>query len=123
MKLNKKAALILSAFVLTSPLVFADANLSKEIAALELELVKMNTKVGEYADYSEAKLEKAKEKTKKTLEKKKAKAKKELDKTTKQAKKELDKTTKQAKKDFKKAGKSIKDAGKDVGDAFSNIFN
>ena len=112
MKLNKKAALILSAFVLTSPLVFADANLTKEIAALELELVKMNTKVGEYADYSEAKLEKAKEKTKKTLEKKKAKA-----------KKELDKTTKQAKKDFKKAGKSIKDAGKDVGDAFSNIFN
>ena len=113
MKLQKKVALVLSAFILTSPLAFADtASLTKEIAALELELVKLNTKTGEYADWSDKKIEKQKEKTKKTIEKKKAKLKKEAAKDGKNAKKEL-----------KKAGESIKDAGKSVGNAVSEFFD
>ena len=112
MKLNKKAALIFSAFILTQPVIFADAKLNKEIAALELELVQMNTKTGEYSDMSDAKLAKKKEKTKKTLEKKKAKAKKE-------AEKEL----KAVKKDVKKAGKDLKKAGKDIGNSVKDLFN
>lgn len=111
MKLNKKAALILSAFVLTTPMTFAASNLAQEITALELELTKMNTKVGEYADMSDAKLEKLKTKTKKTLEKKKKKAKKELEKKAKSAKDKLEETT-----------DSIKDTGKSIGDAFSSFF-
>ncbi|MBQ1710001.1 MAG: hypothetical protein II032_02685 [Treponema sp.] len=112
MKLSKKAAFVLGAFLLSTPMIFADSKLNKEIASLELELTKMNTKIGEYADMSEAKLTKLKEKTKKTLNKKKA-----------AAKKELEKDTKKAKKNLKEAGNSIKDAGKEVGKTVSNFFD
>ena len=87
MKLSKKAAFVLGAFLLSTPMIFADAKLNKEIASLELELAKMNTKSGKYADMSETELTKLKEKTKKTLSQKRAEAKKELEKDTKNAKK------------------------------------
>ncbi|MCR5187514.1 MAG: hypothetical protein K6C97_01165 [Treponema sp.] len=112
MKLNKKAALILGAFVLATPMTFAESSLAQEITALELELTKMTTKVGEYADMSDAKLEKLKTKTKKTLDKKKKKAKKELEKNAKKAKDSL-----------KDAGDSLKETGKDIGNAFKGIFD
>jgi len=112
MKLSKKIAIVMSAFILTQPVMFADAALNKEIVSLELELVKMNTKTGEYANMPDAKIEKKKAKTKKTLEKKKAKA-----------KKEADKDAKAVKKDVKKAGKDIQKAGKDIGKGVKDIFN
>ena len=57
------------------PAMFAvDSQLNKEIVALELELTKMKTKTGEYADMSEAALNRKIERTKKKLDKKKAKA-------------------------------------------------
>ena len=57
MKLNKKIALLFSAFVIIQPVVFAESNVLKEIAVLELELVKLNTKTGEYSDWSDAKID------------------------------------------------------------------
>lgn len=112
MKLNKKIAIAMSAFILAQPVIFADAKLNKEIAALELELVQMNTKTGEYANMSDAQIAKKKAKTKKTLDKKKAKA-----------KKEAEKDVNAVKKDVKKAGKDIKKAGKDIGNSVKDIFN
>jgi len=112
MKLNKKIAIAMSAFMLVQPVILADAKLNKEIAALELELVKMNTKTGEYSGMSDAQIAEKKAKTKKTLDKKKAKA-----------KKEADKVVKAVKKDVKKAGKDIQKAGKDIGNSVKDIFN
>lgn len=112
MKLNKKAALLLSAFLVAAPVAFANGKLNKEIAQLEMELVKMETKAGEYKDCSEIKLAREKDKTRIKLDKKK-----------KQAKKEAEKAAKKAKKGLKKAGEEIKEAGKTVGEAFGDFFN
>ena len=95
------------------PAMFAvDTALTKEIVALEVELTKMKTKTGEYADMSEAALNRKIDRTKKKLDKKKAKA-----------KKEAEKDKESIKKGAKKAGKDIKDAGKDIGNAFKEIFD
>ena len=95
------------------PAMFAvDAALTKEIVALELELTKMKTRTGEYAEMSEAALNRKIDRTKKQLDKKKAKA-----------KKEAEKDAEAIKKGTKKAGKEIKKAGKDIGDAFKDIFD
>lgn len=111
-KLQKKIAIVLSAFMLLQPVMYADAQLNKEIVALELEITKMKTKTGEYSGMSEKELEKKISKAEKTLEKKKAKA-----------KKEAEKDAKTVKKDLKKAGKELKKAGQDVGDAVKSIFD
>ena len=116
MKLNKKIALVFSAFVLTQPVIFAKGNVLQEIAVLELEVVKLNTKTGEYSDWSDAKIDAKNKKTKKELEKKRAQAKKE-------AKKEAEKDGKKAKKSLKKAGNDVKNAGKEVGNAVKNFFD
>ncbi len=112
-KSTKKIALALSAIMFLQPAMFAvDTALTKEIVALEVELTKMKTKTGEYADMSEAALNRKIDRTKKKLEKKKAKA-----------KKEAEKDKESIKKGAKKAGKDIKDAGKDIGNAFKEIFD
>jgi hypothetical protein len=112
-KSTKKIALILGAFMFLQPVMFAvDAALTKEIVALELELTKMKTKTGEYADLSEAALNRKIARTQKKLDKKKAKA-----------KKEAEKDKEAIKKGAKKAGKNIKEAGKDIGNAFKDIFD
>ena len=111
-KTGRKIALALSTFLLLQPLMYADAQLNKEIVNLELEITKMKTKVGEYHDMSEKELAKKLSKAEKDLEKKKA-----------QAKKEAEKDAKTVKKDLKKAGKELKNAGKDVGDAVKSIFD
>ena len=112
MKLNKKIALVFSAFVLTQPVMFAESNLLKEITTLELELVKLNTKTGEYSDWSDAKIDAKIKKTKKELEKKRA-----------QAKKEAEQDIKKAKKSLKNAGNDVQNAGKEVGNAIKNFFD
>ena len=112
MKLNKKIALLFSAFVITQPVVFAESNVLKEIAVLELELVKLNTKTGEYSDWSDAKIDAKIKKTKKELEKKRA-----------QAKKEAEQDIKKAKKSLKNAGNDVQNAGKEVGNAVKNFFD
>ena len=72
---SKKIALALAAIMTFQPVMFAvDTALTKEIVALEVELTKMKTKAGEYANLSEAALKRKIERTKKQLEKKKAKA-------------------------------------------------
>ena len=110
---SKKIALILAAIMTIQPAMFAlDTALTKEIVALELELTKMKTRTGEYADMSEGALNRKINRTKKKLDKKKAKA-----------KKEAEKDKEAIKKGTKKAGKDIKDAGKDIGNAFKDIFN
>lgn len=110
---SKKIALALSVFLTLQPAVFAvDAALTKEIVTLELELTKMKTRTGEYADMSEAALNRKIERTKKQLDKKKAKA-----------KKEAEKDAAAIKKGTKKAGKELKNAGKEIGDAFKEIFD
>ena len=112
-KSTKKIALALSAFMMFQPVMFAvDAQLTKEIVALELELTKMKTKTGEYSDMSEGALNRKIARTTKKLDKKKAKA-----------KKEAEKDTKRIKDGTKKAGKEIKEAGKEIGDTFKDIFN
>ena len=112
-KSTKKIALALSAFMMFQPVMFAvDAQLTKEIVALELELTKMKTKTGEYSDMSEGALNRKIARTTKKLDKKKAKA-----------KKEAEKDTKRIKDGTKKAGKEIKEAGKEIGDTFKEIFN
>lgn len=103
-KTTRKIAMAFSFFLMIQPVMYADS-LAAEITNLELELVKMETKVGEYADMPEAKLEAKKAKTKKELKKKKDKAKKQI------------------KKDGKKIGNDAKKAGKDIGNAFKNIFD
>ena len=111
--LSKKIAVVLAAIMFVQPAMFAlDTALTKEIVALELELTKMKTHAGEYANMSEAALNRKIERTKKKLEKKKAKA-----------KKEAEKDAEAIKKGTKKAGKDLKNAGKDIGDAFKDIFN
>lgn len=112
MKTNKKIALFFGSFILMQPVIFAQSSVLKEIAALELELVKLNTKTGEYADWSDAKIEAKIKKTKKTLEKKRAIAKKEAAKDTKNAKKSL-----------KNVGNDVKDAGKEIGNAVKGFFD
>lgn len=109
----KKIAIFLCAILLLQPAMFAvDTELTKEIIALELELTKMRTRVGEYSDMSEGALNRKIERTKKKLDKKKAKA-----------KKEAEKDKEAIKKGTKQAGKDLKQAGKDIGDAFKDIFN
>ena len=83
MKLNKKIALLFSAFVIIQPVVFAESNVLKEIAVLELELVKLNTKTGEYSDWSDAKIDAKIKKTKKEMEKSEHRLKKKPKKTEK----------------------------------------
>ena len=97
--------LVLCAFLMLQPLMYADAKLNKEIASLEIELVKMKTKTGDYAGMSDKALEKRISKTQKTLDKKKTKAKKEAQKNVEKIKKDLKKT------------------GKDIGDSVKSIFN
>ena len=111
-KSGMKIALVLSAFLAVQPVMYADAQLNKEIVALELEIVKMKTKVGDYAQMSDKQVEKKLAKAQKMLEKKKAKAKKEAEKDAEKVKKNL-----------KNAGDDIKDAGKEIGDAFKTIFD
>ena len=121
---SKKIALALSAVMFLQPAIFAvDSALTKEILALEVELTKMKTHTGEYADMSEAALNRKIERTEKALEKKKAKAKKEAEKD----KDAIKKGTKEAGKDIKdagkKAGKELKEAGKNIGNTFKEIFD
>ena len=124
MKSTKKIAAILSAIMFLQPVMFAvDAALTKEIVALELELTKMQARSGEYADMSEAALNRKIERTKKKLDKKKAKAKKEAEKDAKAIKKGAKEAGKDIKDAGKKAGKDIKKAGKDIGNAFKEIFD
>ena len=112
-KSTKKIALVLSAFMFFQPVIFAvDAQLTKEIVALEFELTKMKTKTGEYSEMSDAALNRKITRTEKKLDKKKAKA-----------KKEAEKDKKRIKDGTKKAGKEIKEAGKEIGDTFKDIFN
>ena len=111
-KTTKKIAIVLSAMLCIQPLMFSiDTQLNKDIVALELEITKMTTRVGEYADMSEKALEKKLNKAKKDLEKKKAKA-----------KKEAEKDKKRLKKGIKNAGEDLKDAGKEIGNTFKEIF-
>ena len=122
-KTTKKIALALSAILFIQPLMFAvDSELNEDIATLEIELTKMKTKTGEYAEMSEAALNKKIEKTEKDLKKKKEKAKEEAKKDAER----LKESTKQAGKDIKnageKAGKELKKAGKEIGNAFKDIF-
>jgi len=100
MKRTKIMAAALAVFMAMSSLAYADAALNKEIIALELEIVKMETKVGDYAKMPAKQLEKKKAKAKKDLEKKKAKAKKEAQKDTEALKKDMKKTGKDIKKAF-----------------------
>ena len=123
-KSTRRTAIALSALMFFQPAIFAvDSALTKEIVALELELTKMKTHVGEYADMSEAALNRKISRTEKQLEKKKAKAKKEAEKD----KEAIKKGTKDAGKDIKdagkKAGKELKEAGKEIGNTFKDIFN
>lgn len=112
-KNTKKIALALSVFMCLQPVMYAvDAELNKEIIALELELTKMKTRVGEYSDMSEAALAKKIDKTKKKLDKKK-----------KKAKKEAEKDKERIKEGAKATGKELKNAGKEIGDTFKDIFN
>ncbi len=121
---TKKIAIILSAVMFLQPLMFAvDSALTKEILALELELTKMKTRAGEYADLSEAALNRKIERTEKELNKKKEKAKKEASKDAEAIKKGTKKAGKEIKDAGKKAGKGIKEAGKEIGDTFKDIFN
>ena len=100
MKKTKIMAAAFAIFMALQPVVYADAALNKEIIALELEIVKMETKTGEYSKMPEKQLEKKKAKAKKDLEKKKAKAKKEAQKDTEALKKDMKKTGKDIKKAF-----------------------
>ena len=112
-KSTKKIAVALSAIMFLQPVMFAvDSALNKEIVALEVELTKMKTKTGEYADMSEAALNRKIERTQKKLDKKKEKA-----------KKEAEKDKEAIKEGAKKAGNSFKEAGKEIGNTFKEIFN
>lgn len=119
-KTTRRIALAFSIFMCLQPVMYAvDAELNKEIVALELELTKMKTRIGEYSDMSEAQLNKKIEKTKKQIEKKKKKFKKEAEKD----KEEIKKGAKATGKELKEAGKEIKDAGKEIGNTFKNLFD
>ena len=121
---TKKIALALSAVMFLQPVMFAvDSALTKEIVALELELTKMKTRTGEYADLSEAALERKITRTEKQLDKKKATAKKEAQKDAEAIKKGTKKAGKDIKDAGKKAGKELKDAGKEIGNTFKEIFD
>ena len=110
---NKKIALALSAIMCLQPVMYAvDGQLNKEIIALEVELTKMKTKIGEYSDMSEAELNKKIEKTEKKLDKKK-----------KKLKKEAGKDKERIKEGAKATGKELKEAGKEIGDTFKDIFD
>ena len=123
-KSTRRIAIALGTIMFVQPLMFAvNSQLNKEIAALELELTKMKTKTGEYADMSEAALNRKIEHTKKKLDKKKAKAKKEAQKDAKTIKEATKEAGKDIKNAGKKAGKDLKKAGKDIGDAFKDIFD
>ena len=122
--LSKKIAVVLAAIMFVQPAMFAlDTALTKEIVALELELTKMKTHAGEYANMSEAALNRKIERTKKKLEKKKAKAKKEAEKDAAAIKKGTKKAGEDIKDAGKKAGKELQEAGKDIGNAFKEIFD
>ena len=112
-KNTRKIAIALSALMFLQPAIYAvDGQLNKDIIALELEITKMKTRVGEYANMSEAALNKKIDKTKKKLAKKKDKAKKEAE----QDKERL-------KKGAKKAGNDLKNAGKEIGNTLKDIFD
>ena len=121
---TKKIALALSAIMFLQPVMFAvDSALTKEIVALELELTKMKTRTGVYADLSETALERKNTRTEKQLDKKKAKAKKEAQKDAEAIKKGTKKAGEDIKDAGKKAGKEFKDAGKEIGNTFKEIFD
>lgn len=108
MKKSIKCLLLaISLGLAAQPLMYADSQLHKEIISLELELVKMKTKRGEYASMSEKELNKKIQKAEKELEKKRAEADKE-------AEAEMEKT----KENLKKAGEDVKEAGKEFKDNF-----
>lgn len=111
-KSTRRIALALSVFMCLQPVMYSSTDIYSEITALELEIVKMETKVGDYSKMSDDEIEAKKAKTKKTLEKKKAKAKKQFEK---------DKKT--IKKGAKEAGKDLKKAGQDIGHTFRDIFS
>ncbi len=90
MKKTKIMAATLAVFMAMSSVVYADAALNKEIIALELEIVKMETRTGDYSKMPEKQLEKKKAKAKKEAEKDKEALKKDLDKTGKDIKKAFD---------------------------------
>ena len=117
---TKKIALALSAIMYLQPVMYAvDGQLNKEIIALEMELTKMKTHIGEYSDMSEAELNKKIEKTQKKIDKKKKKLKKEAEKD----KERIKEGAKATGKELKEAGKELKDAGKEIGDTFKDLFN
>ena len=103
---TKKIALALSAIMCLQPVMYAvDGQLNKEIIALEMELTKMKTHIGE--------------KTQKKIDKKKKKLKKEAEKD----KERIKEGAKATGKELKEAGKELKDAGKEIGDTFKDLFN
>ena len=108
----RRIALAMSVFLCLQPVFALDAQLNKEIVALELELTKMKTRAGEYSEMSEAALTRKMNRTKKKLDKKKEKA-----------KKEAQKDAERIKKGAKKTGKELKEAGKEIGDTFKDLFN
>ena len=119
-KSAKKIALVLSAIMCLQPVMYAvDGQLNKEIIALEFELTKMKTRLGEYSDMSEAELNRKIEKTQKKLDKKKKKFKKEAERD----KERIKEGAKATGEELKDVGKELKDAGKEIGDTFKDIFN
>lgn len=122
-KTGKKIALALSAILFLQPLMFAvDSKLNEDIASLEIEITKMKTKTGEYADMTEAALNKKIEKAEKELKSKKEKAKEEAKKDAERLKESTKKAGKDIKKAGEKAGKEFKKAGKEIGNAFKDII-
>lgn len=112
-KSTKRIAIALSAFMVIQPVMYSlDAQLNKDIIALEFELTKMKTKTGEYSDMSEGALNRKISRTTKKLNKLKTKQ-----------KKEAEKDKKRIKEGTKKAGNDVKNAGKEIGNTFKDIFN
>lgn len=78
-KTTRRIALAFSIFMCLQPVMYAvDAELNKEIVALELELTKMKTRIGEYSDMSDAQLnKKSKRLRRKSIRKRKSSRKKQ----------------------------------------------
>lgn len=120
----RKIAIMLSAFMLFQPAVFAvDTQLNKDIMALELEIVKIKTKSGKYSDMDDEEIEKELSKAQNKLEKKKAKAQKESDRDKKKLKEETEKIGEDLKDAGTQAGKDLKKAGQDLSNKLKNLFS
>ena len=119
-KYTKKIAIALSALMWLQPVMYAiDGELNKEIIALEFELTKMKTRLGEYSDMDEDELNIKIEKTEKKLAKKKKKFKKEAERD----KERIKKGAKTTGEELKDVGRELKDAGREIGDTFKDILN